>query len=145
MTHKINKLNKNKCSKGFTLIEVLLASFILFLVISSITIIYRGALLSSSKAERALQLSSMVVPVSEQIRIKLQSPSNNEYQGQGMMGAVSFVWSAEQAFQSNTPVSFDNETGVIISNNKMIRLWHIHLQLQLGKTSRQYFFNEVSW
>ena len=50
----------NKKSAGFTLLEVLLAAFILFLVITSVTLVYRGAILSSGKAERSLLISGSV-------------------------------------------------------------------------------------
>ena len=44
--------------RGFTLLEVLLAGFILFMVLSSMTLVYRGALLSSEKASRALSIAA---------------------------------------------------------------------------------------
>jgi len=137
------KLNRNQ--KGFTLIEVLVASFILFLVIAAITMVYRGALLSSHKAERALQLSSLVEPISEQIRLQLQSSTNNEVQGQGSMGAITFNWSAIEAFQAKAPPSVDAEQGDIFQSEKTFKLWNITLELKLKSATRNYDFSEVSW
>lgn len=131
--------------KGFTLIEVLVASFILFLVIAAVTMVYRGALLSSHKAERTLQFSSLVEPISEQIRLQLQSPANNELQGQGSMGPITFNWLAVQAFKAKAPALLDAESGDIAQGNKTFRLWHITLELQLKNTTRDYHFSEVSW
>ncbi len=135
----------NKKNKGFTLIEVLVASFILFLVLAAITMVYRGALLSSNKAERTLQYSSLVEPISEQIRLQLQSSTNNELQGQGSMGVINFTWSARQAFQAKAPALLDAESGELSQGNKTFRLWHITLTLQLKTSSREYHFSEVSW
>jgi len=140
---KLPKSNRNQ--KGFTLIEVLVASFILFLVIAALTMVYRGALLSSHKAERSLQFSSLVEPISEQIRLNLQSSTNNEVQGQGSMGAVTFNWSAIEAFQAKAPPSVDAEQGSVIQGEKTFRLWNITLELQLKSATRDYHFSEVSW
>ncbi|PCH94203.1 MAG: hypothetical protein COB83_12275 [Gammaproteobacteria bacterium] len=144
MKRILNPTNLNK-KKGFTLIEVLVASFILFLVIAAVTMVYRGAVLSSHKAERALQFSSLVDPISEQIRLQLQSSANNELQGQGNMGAVTFNWLAIQAFQAKAPALLDAESGDISLGNKTFRLWHVTLELKLKNTVRNYQFSEVSW
>jgi prepilin-type N-terminal cleavage/methylation domain-containing protein len=131
--------------KGFTLIEVLVASFILFLVIAAVTMVYRGALLSSHKAERSLKFSSLVEPISEHIRLTLQSPINNEVQGQGSMGAITYNWSATEAFQGKAPPSFDAEQGSVTQGEKTFKLWDVTLELQLKTASRSYYFSEVSW
>ena len=147
MKRLLNSPNLNKNQKGFTLIEVLVASFILFLVIAAVTMVYRGALLSSHKAERTLQFSSLVEPISEQIRLQLQSSTNtnSELQGQGSMGAITFNWVATQAFQAKAPALLDAESGDITQGNKTFRLWHIALQLELKNAIRDYHFSEVSW
>jgi Tfp pilus assembly protein PilV len=145
MKRKITLPNSNKTPKGFTLIEVLVASFILFLVIAAMTMVYRGALLSSGKAERTLQFSSLVEPISEQIRLQLQSSTNNELQGEGSMGAMTFTWLARQAFQAKAPALFDAESGELTQKGKTFRLWHITVKLQLKKATREYQFSEVSW
>lgn len=138
-------LHSNTQTKGFTLIEVLVASFILFLVIAAITMVYRGALLSSNKAERTLQLSSLVEPISEQVRLQLQSSTNNELQGQGSMGQITFNWLAKKEFESKAPALLDAEEGELTQGNKVFKIWHITLKLQLKKATREYHFNEVSW
>lgn len=147
MKRLLNSPNLNKKQKGFTLIEVLVASFILFLVIAAVTMVYRGALLSSHKAERTLQFSSLVEPISEQIRLQLQSSANtnSELQGQGNMGAITFNWIATQAFQAKAPALLDAESGDITQENKTFKLWHIALQLELKNATRDYHFSEVSW
>ncbi|MFT5814555.1 MAG: Tfp pilus assembly protein PilV [Psychroserpens sp.] len=145
MKRKINLPNSNKPPKGFTLIEVLVASFILFLVIAAMTMVYRGALLSSNKAERTLQFSSLVEPISEQIRLQLQSSTNNELQGKGSMGAITFTWLARQGFQAKAPALYDAESGELTQKGKTFRLWHITVKLQLKKATREYQFSEVSW
>ena len=145
MKHLHNISTSNKTQQGFTLIEVLVASFILFLVIAGVTMVYRGAVLSSHKAERSLKIASMVEPISEQIRLHIQSSSGAESQGQGTMGAINFSWNAIQTSQAKAPESLDGESGNITQGNKTFRLWHITLELKLNKATRHYSFSEVSW
>jgi Tfp pilus assembly protein PilV len=132
-------------NKGFTLIEVLVSAFILFLVLAAISMVYRGALLSSHKAERTLQFSALVVPISEQIRFQIQSSTNNAQQGQGSMGAVTYKWVAQQEFASQAPPLLDAESGGVSQSNNIFTLWHVSLTLQLKTTTREYYFYEVSW
>lgn len=145
MNATFNSANLSRGNKGFTLIEVLVSSFILFLVLAAISMVYRGALLSSHKAERTLQFSALVEPISEQIRFQLQSSTNNEHQGQGSMGKVSFKWLAQQKFASKAPAQLDEEIGEFTQDNKIFTLWHISLTLQAKNTTREYYFYEVSW
>lgn len=132
-------------TRGFTLIEVLISSFILFLVLTSITMVYRGAMLSSSKAERTLYFSSFIEPISERVRIQLQAEPNIEKQGQGSMGEVTYNWHAIQTFQGQAPASIDGESGLTIQNNKVFRLWDVKLKLKLKNATREYSFSKVTW
>jgi len=146
MKRLLNSPNSNKNQKGFTLIEVLVASFILFLVLAAITMVYRGALLSSYKAERTLRFSSIVEPISEQVRIQIQESSSEEQLiGSGNMGEVTFNWVAIKTHQSKAPLKLNIGTGEYDTGNKTFNLWEVTLKLQLKKASRDYHFSEVSW
>jgi len=146
MKHLLNLPNLNKNQTGFTLIEVLVASFILFLVLAAITMVYRGALLSSHKAERTLQFSSLVEPISEHIRIQIQESSSEEQLlGSGNMGKLIFSWVAIKTHQSKAPLKLNIGTGEYDTGNKTFKLWEVTLNLQLKKASREFTFSEVSW
>lgn len=137
---------KPKISQGFTLIEVLVASFILFLVISTMTMVYRGAMLSSHKSERVLKFTTVIEPIAQKIRIQIQSPSDQGgFNGNGVMGDITYSWSATKAQESKAPLVFDLELGEVSSGNKTYSLWDITLELKANGASRQYQFNEVSW
>lgn len=132
--------------QGFTLIEVLVASFILFLVISAITMVYRGSTLSSFKAERVVKASALVGPISEGIRIQVRkSETESEMTGQGEMGGISYTWTANQLAQGVAPRRYNIDSGEFEVGKKTFRLWQINLTLQLGSMTRFYQFEEVSW
>ena len=81
--------------RGFTLLEVLLAGFILFLVLTSMTLVYRGAMLSSSKAERSLLMSAAVPSVRSLITESLRSDSPNaSHRGADSFGDMDYTWDA---------------------------------------------------
>lgn len=145
----MNQLNTHYSlhkQQGFTLIEVLVAAFILFLVIAAITMVYRGALLSSHKAEKVLRFSSMVEPISEQIRIQIRSSSGeSEMQGEGMMGEINYNWDAIATQQATAPEQFNLDSGNVEPGKITFYLWRIEMQLQLKKSTRQYQFTELSW
>ncbi|MFT5812273.1 MAG: prepilin-type N-terminal cleavage/methylation domain-containing protein [Psychroserpens sp.] len=133
-------------AQGFTLIEVLVASFILFLVISALTMVYRGALLSSFKAERVLSFSALVDPIAEQISTQINAAEQvNQLQGSGAMGQLTFSWQAVVSHQSKTPEMFNVGTGEMDSGDKTFKLWQVNMQLQLKNATREYQFNEMSW
>lgn len=142
---RLNTHNFPRKQQGFTLIEVLVASFILFLVIAAITMVYRGALLSSHKAEQVLRFSAMVEPISEQIRIQIKASEGSEMQGQGEMGEMSYTWSATVNQQATAPEQFNFESGEVEAGRVTFYLWHVEMQLQLKTSTRQYQFSELSW
>lgn len=135
-----------KSTQGFTLIEVLVASFILFLVIAAVTMVYRGALLSSFKAERVLSFSTLVEPIAEQISTEITAADQvNQLQGSGAMGTLTFSWQAVVSHQSKAPEMFNAGTGEMDSGDKTFKHWQVTMQLQLKNATREYQFNEISW
>ncbi|OKY24659.1 prepilin-type N-terminal cleavage/methylation domain-containing protein [Thalassotalea sp. PP2-459] len=143
---RLNNGKRYNKSRGFTLIEVLVASFILFLVIASITLVYRGAILSSGKAERTLLFSAAVETISESIKAKIQTSGQQEImEEQGEWGRVTFSWVAKPAFVSAPPERVSLASGELEKSINQFVLWNVELQLSIDKASRVYQFNEVSW
>jgi type II secretory pathway pseudopilin PulG len=131
---------------GFTLLEVLVAAFILFLVIAAMTLVYRGAVLSSNKAERSLRFVALVEPICEQIRIQVRnSTGQGKLQGEGTMGEVTYTWSADESEKVTEPDYFDADQGEFITGSRSFSLWTIRLDLKYGNSSHPYQFEELSW
>ena len=64
--------------RGFTLLEVLIAGFILFLVISSMTFVYRGAFLSSNKAESAIKFTAAIPSIKQLVSGKIRASAKEQ-------------------------------------------------------------------
>ncbi|WP_448246059.1 PilW family protein [Thalassotalea agariperforans] len=132
--------------KGFTLIEVLVASFILFLVISTMTMVYRGAMLSSFKAERTLKFVALVAPITENIRLEIKdSLSQTQLSGKGTMGEITYSWNAVTIQQAKAPLIFDAALDELSSGDKVYKLWAVTMELKLKTAVREYQFSEVTW
>lgn len=128
--------------KGFTLLEVLLSGFILFLVLSSMTLVYRGALLSSSKAEKSVVISSSVLPIRRLVSDKVRHGMPlRELAGDGAFGKVSYSWRAILAATGKPSALTIENSGEELE----YFLWHVDLYLQQGKVTRTYRFSEISW
>ena len=128
--------------KGFTLLEVLLAGFILFLVLSSMTLVYKGAMLSSSKAERSLETSSVFPSIRKIITDSFRSSSDKPiYSGSGLYLGVEYKWAAK-------PVQQGRPSEFLIEDMKLdarFVLWDVELNLSNGASNRVYKFRELSW
>ena len=125
---------------GFTLLEVLVAGFILFLVLNSTTLVFRGALLSSGKAERVLNISAAVPSIRVLISDTfLELTGTTTRSGQGSYGALDYEWNA-------TPIGHGMSSAVAgeESATRSYYLWDVQLTVTKGNLIRNYNFREVS-
>lgn len=133
---------------GFTLIEVLVAGFILFLVISAATFVYRGATLSSQKAESSLYINGMLPLVADKVQaiIRAEGQGNiTELTGQGEMAEVSYVWSATVTEYRAAPAQILPESTVVTTQPNRFKLWQLTLNLTYRQHEREFRYLEFSW
>ena len=135
-----SKVSENS-QAGFTLLEVLIASVILFSVIVTSTLVYRGAILSSDKAEQALSVSvaahSIQRIVTDEFR---QLKDRSQPSGEGRYGEVTYRWRAEETHKGTRTGAPDGSTPA-----RQFSLWRIHLTISKGKMTKQFQFSEISW
>ena len=127
---------------GFTLLEVLLAGFILFLVLSSMVLVYRGAMLSSSKAERSLLISAAVPPIRSLIteRLREKAPIAN-HNGAGRYADMEYRWVATLTDIGRPSAIVEEDAGVTLR----YFLWDVEVTVSRGDARRNYRFREISW
>jgi prepilin-type N-terminal cleavage/methylation domain-containing protein len=147
--------NKNiKRQNGFTLIEVLIAALIMFLVIVTMMSIYQGAMLSSQKATSALVLPQNAMQVrtliTEQIRV---SKGQSQLSGSGQVNGIGFEWFAEKV-AAGRPLHPNNidwrvGAGFLVPYEGVggvpVYLWDVYFTLSYRDTERRYEFSELSW
>ena len=133
---------------GFTLLEVLVASVILFASMAVVSLIYRGALVSSEKANSHIIISGVVPAVLNQVREKIRKQGNQqqtEIIGKGITWDVNYHWTANLLSIRSAPPSFDPDTGNNEASPEKYKLWQVDLQLSFSGINRDYHFKELSW
>lgn len=131
----------SKYQSGFTLLEVLLASFILFSTIVTMAMVYRGAVLSSGKSEQALSVSvaahSVQRIVSDEFRGMMDK---SQPSGNGLYGEVAYRWSAVATHKGIRKAAVDGS-----SPSREFTLWEINLTVSKGPMIKQFNYSEISW
>jgi len=134
--------------QGFTLMEVLIAGFILFLVISVTTLIYRGATLSSHKAERSIYINGLVPLIIDEIQYQVRLKGQGEMvslNGNEKMGEANYEWSAEVIEFRAAPPKQLAEAGLSEEQSRRYKLWQINLNASYKDYERNYRYVEFSW
>lgn len=142
------KMNHKKLSQGFTLLEILVASVILFSSIAAISLVYRGALLSAEKANAHVTISGVIPNVLGQIRQNIRSKGDlqvTELKGLAESWGVKYRWTALQTLFKAAPATLDFENvGYTVPPNKY-KLWNVSVTLEFKGVEKNYEFQEMSW
>jgi prepilin-type N-terminal cleavage/methylation domain-containing protein len=134
--------------KGFTLIEVMVAAVILFAAIATVSMIYRGAFLSSETANNHISINAILPSLLTVIRNDIQKRGNyNEVilSGRANAWGVNYQWKASLLEKKSAPPYYNIDAGKMISPPKKYKLWLVNLTLQQNAINKQYQFNEYSW
>ncbi|SUI75431.1 PilW family protein [Shewanella morhuae] len=146
MTIVRSTLSLKSRSKGFTLIEVLIASFIMFLVLNAMTLIYRGAIISSIKAEQSIQtngyLPLMMNDIKQYIRMNTE---RTELSATGTIAALTYEWKAEVLLNGSAPSMYSPEEKRVIVQPPRYKVWQVSVISKLGKYEKNYKYLEISW
>lgn len=129
--------------KGFTIIEVLIASFILFLVISSASLIFNSTIKSKIVATTSLQLHGYVPLIMDYIGVQIRRSGttlSSDIKTDYLLG-VNYQWNAR--ISQRKPITAKQD-GVTISQSEAI-LWSVDLKVFDEKKSESFNFSIVSW
>ena len=138
----------NKNIQGFTLIEVMVAAVILFSVIATVSMIYRGAFLSSDKANNHINISAVLPSILTNIRqnIRLHGNSPEEkLDNQANAWDVKYQWQAQLLKKASAPARLDPDSGAMFTPPEKYKLWQVALTLEQNGVTKKYKFNELSW
>lgn len=133
---------------GFTLIEVLVAAVILFSSLATISMIYRGAFISSEKAEKHVYISGTLPSVLSSIKraIKVNSQlSKHELSGSGNAWQIDYSWTAKLIEFKSAPEKLDVDSGDFITPPKKYKLWQVKLNLSYKGIQKAYSYKELGW
>jgi type II secretory pathway component PulJ len=137
-----------KKTNGFTLIEILIASVILFSSLAVVSMIYRGAFISSEKANNHISLVGVLPSILANVRQEIRSKGNSsvsELSQQGVAWDIQYKWQAHLIEHKSAPEIFDVDFGDFLKPPKKYKLWNIDLTLERNGLSKHYQLNELSW
>lgn len=129
-------------SEGFSLIEVLVAAFILFLVLATVTITYSGAVKSSLSASESLKLNNYVPMLSEHIALDIK---NGETTGNSGLLDIQYEWTAELIESKPVVAFFDADNREVRQSDVVAYLWKVKLTTYYNNRQSQHTFEAVSW
>lgn len=141
-------MRATKKQSGFTLIEVLVASVILFSSIAIVGVVYKGVLVSTVKAEKHMHLASVVPTAVDKIERELKTIGNNTQQegsGTFVLLGVTANWRAVLEKNKYPPELFNPDSGKAVQIEKKYNLWRVELKLNYKGTSQVYNFSGLNW
>jgi len=149
MTNNVAKFKSRiRVNSGFTLIEVMVAAVILFSVIATVSMVYRGAFLSSEKANKHINLTGVLPAVLASIKQELQDVSRSsetEVSRSTNAWQVKYQWSAKLLKLKSAPEKLDVDTGNFVKPPLKYKLWRVELTLERDGLVKQYSYNELGW
>ena len=133
----MNQLRNQKL--GFTLLEVLVAALILFMVLSGATLVYSSSVKSRISAQNALMLHGLSPVLQEHVMVQVR---NGELTGQEVFWEASYNWRAkmqqQKAIVANNPVSREEET-------RQATLYEVDMTLGYNEREETFSFSVVGW
>lgn len=132
-------------ARGFTLIEVLIAAAILFVVLAVAGYSYRGALLSSRRAEGFVRLVTPLPMIVASVRDDLRRRPDERREGEAELLGVHYRFEATTARYEPPAARFDPDRGEFTQYAPRFRLYDVRLVLTRAAQKREYRYQELAW
>ncbi len=139
-----SRTNRPKTASGFTLIEVLIASVILFMFLAIASQAFNQSATASRKAERAAKIAGILPLLTENIRNKIiAAKQTNEQSDQGRLFDVNYQWRATLLERVGPPERLFVEIKDDLSDR--YNLWQINVTISEGSYQRDWQYEEITW
>ena len=130
---------------GFTLVEVLIASTILFGSLVVISEAYRTRMSSSYRAEAVTRLLTPLPLIVKSVRQKLRENPVEMVEGGGEIFKVRYQFSAKTSRFESPPSRFDPDLGGFTTYRPRFRLYDVMVTLQAEGYRREFLYQELAW
>lgn len=131
-------------TKGFTLIEILVAMTILFAAVVTGVMAFQNNMQNSVKAAEVLHVLSQVDAARSSIKFSLQH--EQETSGQDLYTQdVKIDWQAEEVAYLPPAPTYDVDTNSFTQLGPRYHLYAITLTMAYGTTTRVFNYEELVW
>ena len=130
---------------GFTLVEVLIAAVIMFMVLATATLSLRTALHASERATRTVELLAPLPWIRPVIRDSLRSDPAAERSGEGRLFGVEYRFRANIVRQGAPPTRFDPDVADFVDYGPRFALYDVELELERDGESTSFLYQELAW
>lgn len=127
--------------KGFSLLEAMIAGFILFMVLVAVSSLFTTATKSSMRATSAAELHYQVPLILERVRYELHE--QDQQSGQGSWQSLTYRWQAE--LQQTKALWYNEVLNQADASDQKVELWQVTLTVELDGAEREFTYQEVSW
>jgi len=133
-----------KGEKGFSLIEVLIASFIMFISLATFTMVFRSAMVSSTKAELNVSTAAYADLIVSKVASELKKHHGKaSHTNAGVLIGREYFWNAEVVQHTQPPAVYVGQT--LVQPEHQAKLWSIKLTIKTDNKSVNYRYQEVTW
>lgn len=131
-------------AKGFTLLEVLVAGFILFMSLSTATIVFTASTKSSASATNSIKISGYTPFIRNDIKIALTG-EDRKTSGNGHFMGLTYDWRAQITDSDKATAVFLEESAGFEQDTRTITLWSVDLTVFNGERAEDFHFLVTSW
>lgn len=130
---------------GFTLVEVLIAAVIMFMVLATAALSLRTAAHASERATRTVELLSPLPWIMPGIREELRNDPAAERSGEGRLLGVDYRFRASIVRLGAPPARFDPDFADFIDYGPRFALYDVELELERDGESASFLYQELAW
>ena len=132
--------------KGFTLIEVLIASVIIITVLALAAMSLSSARQSSESAAETIRLLAPIPMIMDTVREQIRSQVNSDHIiGDGALDGVQYSWRAKMVSTGAPPDDFNVEQGSRIQYKPRYKLYAVELSVSSERKVESFEFKELAW
>lgn len=134
-----------KHPSGFTLLEVLIAGFILFLTISTASLVFSASVKSKMTATFNAEVAGYLPIIQEDIQARLRRNDTQEVTADAIFMDLNYKWRATIERQASVQV-VQGDNSSFSRSDKLIKLWAVELVIMSKNgNSQTYAFNVMGW
>jgi len=130
---------------GFTLVEVLIASTILFAALVVITDSFRASMVASQRADETVKLLTPLPVLIDAIAEQIRESPGAKVSGEGRLLSVDYQFEATSVLFEPPLPRFNPETGAQEISEPRYRLYDVSLTLRRPAVQRTFSYREIAW